>query len=116
MIERIAELSWQFTEQILYRLGQALASRYASLCKSLDFKRPGSQVDVVNYCEISTVEVDGRCVLDMASYPLDDSLAMVTIEPDSMSSSVRVYHVGRRRSQVRCSYTAPPSEIPTQKD
>lgn len=54
----------------------------------------------MDYSEIATIEVDGRCVLDVATDPLDNSLALVTVEPDSMSSSVRVYHVGRRRSQV----------------
>ena len=58
------------------------------------------QVDVTDYSEIATVSVDGRCVLDLVGGPLDASLALITVEPEGLTSSARLYDVGRCRLQV----------------
>ena len=54
------------------------------------------------------MEVDGRCVLDIAADPLDSSLAMITVEPEGLSSSTRIYDIGRRRVQARPLLTSQP--------
>ena len=40
-------------------------------------------------------------MLDIAADPLDSSLAMITVEPETLSSSTRIYDIGRRRVQAR---------------
>lgn len=44
--------------------------------------------------------MDGRCILDLAVDGLDNSLAVVTLEQESMNSAARVYEIGRIRSKV----------------
>lgn len=58
------------------------------------------QIDTTDYSEISRVDVDGRCVLDLASDPLDSSLALITADADGGSTSTRIYDIGRQRSEV----------------
>ena len=58
------------------------------------------QIDATDYKEIATIDVDGRNILDLAVDSVNNSLALVTIEYDSMNSATRVYEVGRVRSKV----------------
>lgn len=56
------------------------------------------QVDMTDYSEITTFRMDGRCVLDLTADSNDEDVALVTME--GTSSSVRIYDVGRERTEV----------------
>lgn len=62
------------------------------------------QVDATDFSEIATNCTEGRCVLDLCVDAADAFIGVVAVEPNElMSSSARVYEVGRRRIQVgRC--------------
>ena len=63
------------------------------------------QVDASDFSEIATTCTEGRCVLDLCVDAADAFIGVVSVEPNElMSSSARVYEVGRRRIQV-----APPA-------
>ena len=59
------------------------------------------QVDASDFSEIATTCTEGRCVLDLCVDAADAFIGVVSVEPNElMSSSARVYEVGRRRIQV----------------
>ncbi len=63
------------------------------------------QVDATDFSEIATTCTEGRCVLDLCVDAADSFIGIVSVEPNElMSSSARVYEVGRRPIQV----SAPP--------
>ncbi|XP_044471701.1 DDB1- and CUL4-associated factor homolog 1-like [Mangifera indica] len=54
-------------------------------------------VDAINYSDIATIPVD-RCVLDFATEPTDSNVGLITMDDqEEMSSSGRIYEIGRRR-------------------
>ena len=58
-------------------------------------------MDATDFSEIATTCTEGRCVLDLCVDGADAYLGVVSVEPNElMSSSARVYEVGRRRIQV----------------
>ena len=60
-----------------------------------------AQVDATDFSEIATTCMEGRCVLDLCVDAADSFIGIVSVEPNElMSSSARVYEVGRRRVQV----------------
>ena len=59
------------------------------------------QVDATDFSEIATTCTEGRCVLDLCVDAADSFIGIVSVEPNElMSSSARVYEVGRQRIQV----------------
>ncbi len=58
-------------------------------------------MDATDFSEIATTCTEGRCVLDLCVDGADAYVGVVSVEPNElMSSSARVYEVGRRRIQV----------------
>ncbi|KAK9811850.1 hypothetical protein WJX72_011159 [[Myrmecia] bisecta] len=77
-------------------LGNALHPRRAKHALHTAFRT----VDATDYTEIATLDADQRCVLDLCVDPEDAYIGVVTVEPqEGMSSSARIYGVGRRRLQ-----------------
>ena len=59
------------------------------------------QVDVTNYTEIATHNVEDRRVLDLAVDQLDNSLAVITRETENFNQQARIYDIGRVRYPVQ---------------
>ena len=59
------------------------------------------QVDVTNYTEIATYNVEDRRVLDLAVDNADNSLAVIVRETDNFNQQARIFDIGRMRYPVR---------------
>ena len=61
---------------------------------------PNTQVDATDYADVAIVEVDGRCIVDLALDGHDGALALISVEPEGLASSARIYDIGRQRLQA----------------
>ena len=58
-------------------------------------------MDATDYTEISTVDAEGRALLDLALDPAAGLLALVTVDAaEGQASSARIYEIGRSRTRV----------------